>query len=253
MLTVPLLRWSRLGALVLVAGHVAGLVLHEAFGFSREHSILRQLNLNSEASLAAWYYAFLLLSCAVVAGVLALAERGRASPLAPRWAALSLVLLLMSVDEAAQVHDIVNGPLRRLLGLGFGAFYYAWLLPALAVLAVGAYYFAPLVRSLTAAVAGRFVLAALLYFGGAVGFEMISGFALAAGRESLHYQGVMTVEECLELAGILVLLATLLRMASQQGAGLALRFGHAEVGIAPLPGAAQGAVPESASPAGPEG
>jgi hypothetical protein len=253
MVTVPLLRWLCLGAAVLVTGHVAGLALAEAFGFSREYGVLRQFNLNGEANLAAWFYSCLLLACAALVGVLALAARARASSLAPRWGALALVLLLMAVDESAQLHDMATGPLRRFLDIDLGAFYYAWLLPAAAFLVLAGFYFAPLVRSLTPAVAGRLVLAAALYFGGAVGFEMVSGIALAAGRESLLYQGVMTIEEGLELAGILVLLATLLAVARQQAAGVSLRFAGLELGIAPLrDGLREPAAPDAVAPVVPE-
>lgn len=235
MVPASALRWLCLGSAALVVGHVVGLVLAEWLGLSREHGVLRQFNLNGEANLAAWWYSFLLLACAVVAGVLASAARARAGGLAGRWAALAVVLALMAVDETAQLHDMATGPLRRLLDIGLGAFYYAWLLPAMAFLAVAVVYFAPLVGSLGPATSARFVLAAALYFGGAAGFEMVSGFALAAGRESLPDQGVMTIEEGLELAGLLVLLATLLAVARGCRAVLAVRFADGETEVAPEP------------------
>jgi len=232
MLRVPLVRRLCLGAAVLVLGHVVGLALEEVGGFSREYGVLRQLNLNGEANLAAWFYSTLLLLCAALTAVLAVAARARGGVLARRWGVLAAVLLVMAVDEAAQLHDMANGPLRRFLDIGFGAFYYAWLLPAVCGLVGGVLYFAPLVRSLGPAVAARLVLAAALYFGGAVGLEIVSGFALAAGRGSLLYQGVMTVEEVLELAGLLVLVGTLLALGRQQGVGLLLRLSDSGVQVA---------------------
>ena len=74
------------------------------------------------------------------------------APLAGRWVALSALFLFMAIDEAAQLHDMFTGPLRRGLEIDFGVFYFAWLLPAVAFLAVCAWYFAPLIRSLPGAI-----------------------------------------------------------------------------------------------------
>lgn len=232
MFSLPVVRWLGAGASVLVLGHLAGFVF-SALGFSRGHGVLRQFDLNAEANLAAWSYAALLLLAGAVAGVLALDERARASTVASRWTMLSALLVLMSVDEVAQLHDMATAPLRKLPLLGHGIFYYAWLVPALVFLAWAARYFLPLVRSLEPVVAARLVLAAGLYFGGAVGVEMVSGVALAAGRGSFAYQASMTVEEVLELVGLVVAVGTLLLLAARRGVRVTVRFDQGRVALEP--------------------
>lgn len=226
-------------AAFLVVAHLAGLVAQEWFGMSRESGLPRQFDLNAEANLAAWFYSFLLLCSAVVALGLMLTSRVQHERLTGRWAALSALLLLMAVDETAQLHDMATGPLRRGLDLDFGALYFAWLIPALVVLATAGIYFVPLVRSLSSPTRHRLVAAAAVYLGGAVGVEMIGGFVVQNGRQSFSYLALTTVEELGELAGALLLLAGLLAIMREVKPHLTVHFVgsgvHAVLDVDPEP------------------
>ena len=245
MLSLPVMRWLSGLAVLLVVGHVCTFVISDATGIDRSVGMLRQLDLNGEANLAAWFYSFLLLSCSVLTLGLTVAARLRRSSLAGRWAVLAAVLLVMAVEETAQLHDMATGPLRNGLDIDFGVFYFAWLLPAVGFLAVCAVYFAPLVRSLGPAVQARFVGAVLVYLAGAVGVEMVSGFVASGGRKSAQYLAVLTVEEALELAGVLLVLGTLLALLRRLQPSVTVSLAGHGVGSqvvldSPLPSAPRG-------------
>lgn len=213
MLSIPALRWLWGAAAVLVAGHLLTLYLDIEHDVSREHSVPRQFDLNGEGNFAAWFQSSLLLVCAVLTLALASHFRERGAPLAHRWVALSALFGLMAIDEAAQLHDMLTGPLRRGLEIDFGVFYFAWLLPAVGFLAVCAWYFAPVARSLPAAIYRRLFVALAVYFGGSVVVEMISGFVVESGRKSTPYLLVLTVEEACEITGVLLVAGALYAMA----------------------------------------
>ena len=219
MLSIPLLRWLWGAALVLVVGHVVTLYLDLEHGVSRAYSLPRQFDLNGEGNVAAWFASFLLLSCALLTLALASHYRGMRAPLAHRWVGLSAIFGLMAIDETAQLHDMLTGPLRRGLEIDFGIFYFAWLLPAVGFLAVCAWYFAPVALSLPGAIYRRLILAFGVYLGGAIVVEMISGFAVESGRQSTPYLLVLTIEETCEIVGLLLVvgaLFTMLRMVQPQ-------------------------------------
>ena len=115
----------------------------------------------------------------------------------------------MTIDEAAQLHDMATGPLRRGLALEPGVLYFAWVIPALVLLAVVTVYLLPLARALPTAFRARLVLAMAVYVGGALVIEMISGVAVAAGHDTAHYYAVITVEETCELVGAVLLVSVL--------------------------------------------
>ncbi len=212
MLSIPLLRWLWTTAGVMLAGHVVVLYLYLEHGVSRDWGIPRHFDLNAEANFAAFFQASPLLISALVTVALAAHYRARKAPLAGRWAAMSGLFLFMAIDELAQLHDLFTGPIRRRLDIDFGVFYFAWLLPAVVFLALCAWYFAPLVRSLPAAIRVRLVVAAGVYFGGAVVVEMLSGFVAEGGRRSTPYLMVLTVEEACEIGGMLLALGVLLHL-----------------------------------------
>ncbi|KAA1427540.1 hypothetical protein [Nocardioides antri] len=236
MLSFPLLRWLWTSAAVLVVGHVVTLVLDVQFGVRRDISVPRQFDLNAEGNLAAWYVSFLLLCCALMTLAVAAHAREQGAPLAHRWVALAGLIGVMAIDETAQLHDMLTGPLRRGLEIDFGLFYFAWLLPAVAFLAFCAWYFAPVALSLPAAVYRRLIAAVAVYFGGAIFVEMLSGYAVESGRKSTPYLTVLTIEETCEIVGLLLVvgaLFTLLR--TVQPRTVVQLSGSGTVGLAPAP------------------
>ncbi len=211
MLSLNPVRWLAWGIVALLVGHVTGLFGEELFGWSRTSGVLRQFDLNGEGNLAAWYESMVLFAAALVALGVFLAHQGR-HPLAPRWGLLAGLLMLMAIDEAAQLHDMATGPLRRGLDLDPGALYFAWVIPALVILAAAAIYLFPLMVSLPGQARTRLLIAMAVYVGGALIVEMISGFAVAEGHDTAHYYAVITVEETLELTGGVLLVSALMTL-----------------------------------------
>ena len=57
-----------------------------------------------------------------------------------------------------------------------------------------------------------FLAAAIIYLGGAIGFELIGGrYAELHGSHNLSYNMISTVEESLEMAGVIIFIRALLQ------------------------------------------
>lgn len=235
--------WLGIGIAVLVSGHLFGLWAHEVYGWDRTGGVLRHLDLNDESNVAAWFESLMLFVCAVVAGLVAGASRLQQGPQTRRWVIVAFLLLLMAVDEASQLHDITTGPMRRQIGVDMeagGALFFAWIIPAGLLALSAALYLLPLLFSLPRLVQLRLVAAGLVYFGGAVGIEAVSGYVVTQGRDSTPYHLVTTVEETFELLGGLLLFSTLLAVLGRMTPHLIFHFGGQTVAVTASPGSGTG-------------
>lgn len=137
------------------------------------------------------------------------------------WIFFGTATLAMAVDEVFEVHE-------RLLkwvgeGLGFesgGLIYFVWVIPG-AMLAVAMFVVASwLTRGLDRWQRRGALLAAAVFFGGALGVETITGVLFDGGGSSLLYVLLQQVEEGMEFTGValmlLVTLESLMRLGSTQ-------------------------------------
>lgn len=196
-------------ALLLLAGALAE-ISRVGFGHGRLLGLVPLFDLDGEANLPASYSAGLLALSAVALWLIASWRKQVGAPYVLHLRFLSLLLVFMAFDEAGQIHELLTEPVRSALGLG-GVLYYAWVVVYGAIVAGLALIFLPLMRHV-AGTTRRLLLAAIaLYVGGALGFELAgSGVADAGDRGTWSYAALITVEEGMELAGVLVLLYLLL-------------------------------------------
>lgn len=200
------------------------------------HGPLAQVDVGRERNLPTAFSIVLMLSCCgLLAATAAGASRAR-DPDAPRWAVLGLGLAAMAYDEAFSVHERLIEPVRSLLGrdsaTDLGLLYYAWIIPGAALVIVVGLFFLGFLRRLPAWTRRRFVLAGALYLAGILVLEAIGGWYDARhGYENMTYAAICSAEEGLEMAGLLVFLAALMRAFDERFGELRISFGS-EAGCA---------------------
>jgi hypothetical protein len=191
---------------------------------SKLTKFLLKFDVGGEQTVAAWLSSMLMLLCAVALCCLAAMKRQLGQPYAMHWLGLSVVFLGLSMDEAVGFHEMTVLPMREMLHTG-GVFLFAWVIPALLfVVALGIVYLGFLLH-LEPAVRLRLVLAAGLFVGGSIGFEMLEG-ALAGyyQQHQLLYEVAVHLEDTLEFAGLLLFLHSLLVYARAQSRELRLHL-----------------------------
>lgn len=212
-------------ALVLLS--TAGQILKFVTGHDTAKGFIPLFHVATEGNVFTYYSALLLLLAAGMCAWIGRAARLRGRPFARHWTALAAILLLFSVDDATAVHERLIVPVRDLLGVG-GLLYFAWVIPgALFALAVAAF-FLRFVSHLPRSTRRHIVVGAALFFGGALGMELLGGLHYESyGDQTVTYSVLTTVEESLELAGVLVLLRGLFRHAAARApfAGVRLEGG----------------------------
>ena len=165
---------------------------------SRDADSIALLDVGDEVSIGTWFET-LLFACAA----LALLFGGRAtSTFRSRWYVLAAVMMLLSIDEAASMHERLGSGLRDVVGAS-GILYYVWVIPALVFVAILAVYEIPWLRSLPPTTARRVVVAGALFVAGAAFLELAAGpEAEAKGTDTLLSISLTGVEELLEMIGL---------------------------------------------------
>ena len=170
---------------------------------------------NKEGNLPSFYSACALLFAAVLLFLIADDARARGDRWRRHWLALGIVFVFLAIDEAAELHGLLSQPLRDLTKAS-GAFLYAWVIPygVLTLLFAAAYreFFFALPKKQRV----LFGVAGIVYVAGALGMEMVGGVIVTArggpdlGLEHWSHAVSYTLEELLEMVGVLILIHALL-------------------------------------------
>jgi hypothetical protein len=195
-----------MAALLLVITSVGGQLTAYLTGHEHAYGLVRLFNVEAEGNIPTAFSAFLLLFAALLLAVIAVLERTQNRSGALHWAVLSFGFLYMSADEAMSFHERWTGSVRNLWGdENLGIFYFAWVIPGIAIVLVLALFFLRFTFRLSARTRLTFLIAATLYIGGAIGVELVGAqFAELHGTGNLIYSMIATVEESLEMGGVII-------------------------------------------------
>jgi len=195
--------------LVLLAAHVlamqanfnAALGIKQALDF--EYWQIAIFDLDEEESFGTWFSAANLFFAALLFFYQAGLCRARGERVHFWWRALGLGFCVMSVDEVVGLHEWINTVFDESLWAGL----------SLAIVTLAGLCFAPFLWHYRWRTAGLFVLAGLLFVGGAVGVEQLSGNDI----NSLQYNMLTGLEEGLEMSGVILVIYTVLELIAAEG------------------------------------
>ena len=133
-------RWLGATVAALVALDVVHHVLYRVFHRDVAFGFHTAFSLSGEQNVPTWYASGALLLSAALFCLIAHAKRAARDPFARHWQGLGAIFVLLSLDEAAALHDGLN-MIATSLGSGGGVFRWGWVLFAMAaVLGVGLAY-----------------------------------------------------------------------------------------------------------------
>jgi hypothetical protein len=181
----------------------------EALHAHHVYGIVEKLELDGENNLPNWYQSSSILFCAVLLAVIATLKRLLGARYVRHWGGLALIFLMLSLDEASSLHEMLVDPLRAALHTS-GSLSYAWVIPGLLFAAgVGLAYLKFLVH-LPLRTRVQMIAAGTIFLSGAVGMEMIGGkLRDLYGLQSVQYIAETIAEEVLEMSGILLFIHAL--------------------------------------------
>ena len=178
--------------------------------------------LDKEGNVPTLYAGLSLFFCAILLAIEYWLAVKQVSPQRYYWLGLSIIFSLFAVDEMCSIHEIFIA-LRPVLGTS-GFLYFAWVIPGalFVVVVVGIYW--KFVLSLPDKTRNLFLIAGAIYVSGVLGVEMIGAYYAQYGSEHLVYLAITTVEEALEMTGIIIFSYALLNHISSQLDSLKFKF-----------------------------
>ena len=166
-------------------------------------------NVDKERNIPTLYSFLALLFSALLLGVIADAKKLDSDPYKHHWKILSFIFLWLSLDEIGQLHEKLKNPMRSLLN-ATGFLYFTWVVPIGFLVVIFLFCYRKFLLHLPVATKKMFVAAAALYIGGALGMEMVGGYIASTTGKNLSYVIGLTIEESLEMLGIVVFIHALM-------------------------------------------
>lgn len=194
----------------LILASITGQISKGFRGHGRFYHLIELFNADFERSITSLYSVLILFCCSILLAVIAFAKKKEGDRYTRHWQALSVIFLVLSVDEATSMHEKSMGPMQAIANTS-GFFYFAWVIPAIIIVLALLLIYLKFLMHLPRKIQHLFIAAGSLYIGGAIGMEMIGGkYADLYGQNNLGYSAINNVEELFEIMGIVVFIYTLL-------------------------------------------
>jgi hypothetical protein len=208
---------------------LAGLAARFALYMWGEEELLQPLRLfdvGEERSIPTWFESVQFLLCSILLAVIAVAKRQHNDQYSLHWSVLSIILLLLSLDEVASIHEAIGQELERLLHntTGFnpsGAISFFWVVPGAAFVFIVLLAYLRFLAHLPQTTRRLFLFAGALFVLGALGIEMLSAqvVSLSGGEDNWESASAIpkilvglqtSIEEMFEMLGLAAFVYALL-------------------------------------------
>ena len=202
-----LVKRLTIGVAVLTALNIPVQIAKYVFNYREDW--MTMFNFDREMNLPTWYSAWMLAFCALLLRVIAIGKKTQGDRYYRHWNVLSIIFFFLAIDEVLQIHEAFIIPdLSRVLPW---IFHSVWVIPYGIALVFFAKHYWKFTFNLPRQTRFHFLLAALLYIGGALGWELVQGYWTGLeGKVNLAYALMATVEEVMEMMGVIVFIYGLL-------------------------------------------
>jgi hypothetical protein len=181
--------------------------------------LVEWFDLDLEDNIPTLYSAFAISVCSLLFFSIALYKRERCNYEKLCWFALGIIFLFLAIDELFQIHEQI-GDITENYVKATGFLYFPWVVPYVFAIIVLILFYLKFLLGLPKKTAILFILSGMVYLIGAVVFDMLGGReAELHGYDSIAYYVLYTVEEFLEMTGIIILMFAQLSYIEKQ-------FGH---------------------------
>jgi spermidine synthase len=180
--------------------------------------ILDLFSVNLEESIPTWFATILLFMASGLLLLITLSKWRGKDKLRWQWLGLSLVFLYLSIDEGAVIHEILSEPLNAAFATT-GYLYFGWQIVALPLVLIFALLYLSFLFQLPPRTRYGIIFAGLLYVAGAIFVEGLSADELYRSTSEHYgylYLSIATLEEAMEMLGIVGFITVLLDYIVQQ-------------------------------------
>ncbi|MBD2522570.1 hypothetical protein [Nostoc sp. FACHB-133] len=167
-------------------------------------------DLNSEDNIPAIYSGGALLFCSILLEIIFQAQRLAKNKDVWAWRGLSIVFAGLFLDELIGLHERLTAPLRDTFNTS-GFLYYAWVIAGAIFILLFLLVFGRFVATLPGKTRRLFFIAGTIYVAGAIVSELVGGYyEYYYTPHNMIYVFITTIEEVLEMLGIVIFIYALL-------------------------------------------
>jgi len=223
---------------------VAAKVVRVFWGYGGILEAASLFDTGKEETIPTWYSSLALLLCSVLLATIAAAKKRECDRYARHWGALSVLFLLLSIDEVATIHETlgyeVGAYLLGSMNITPTSFiYHVWVLPGAVFVLVVLLAYLRFLSHLPKKTRLLFLLAGALFVLGAIGVEMLEAqqlyfFSYESGEAKWRDLPVdvkvwssvrQSLEEALEMLSIVVFIYAMLSYMSSLMKEVTVRIG----------------------------
>jgi hypothetical protein len=171
---------------------------------------LELFNLDAEINLPSLYSTVVLAFCSILLAIIAQAQKLNKNSNFWSWIGLSVVFAGLSLDEFISLHERLIIPRRNTFNTS-GFFYFAWVIAGAIFVLLFLLIFGRFIFTLPRKTRKLFFTAGTIYVAGAICTEMLGGYYVNHYQKNdMIYVLIFTLEEVLEMLGMIVFIYALL-------------------------------------------
>jgi hypothetical protein len=185
---------------------------------------------DDEESVPTYFSAVNLLFAGAIIAVIANLKSRLNDPFKMHWKILSIIFVLLSIDEIAGFHEIIIDPMVRTFNFS-GYLRFPWVILGVIFMIGFSLYYLNFLKSLPKKYIKGFFYSCLIFVSGAIGLETISAKIFISREESakdLMYNLVTTAEESCEMIGIIMFIMVLLSYLKSMKSEITFSFKQSE-------------------------
>ena len=215
-------------ACMLIAASIAGQIMKYVFGHPSVYGLVSLFNVSQEQNIPTLFSVLLLITCSILLSLTLYLQHKQKAGLNMYWATLAIGFAFMAIDEFTELHENVGFLFKPLIGsYSHGLLYYSWVIPACALIIFLAVFYSSFLFKLPKTTRINFIIAATTYLTGLIGIEMLGGnYHELHGRDNLSYSLIATLEESLEMLGLILFIRALLDYLSTQFSEISIHLKH---------------------------
>jgi len=194
--------------LFLFLAHIAGLISRFGFNHPSVFGLVDKFKLDWEQNVPTFYSSSILLLCSFLLSMIAFVKRKKGEQNLD-WFGLAAIFLFLAIDEAAGFHELLTDYVRITLHTSSFLFF-AWVIPYGVALVIFLLIYLRFLFRLPRKTCVLFIVSGILYVGGALGFELLGGQCKEMYGDVALYYVFSTIEELLEMIGMVLFIYTLM-------------------------------------------
>lgn len=210
-------RFLYLSIAFLAILHIANLVIYFWIGDPDNFDFIQLIDFDYEENLPTTFSSMLFFINSFLLWIIWQNEKLEKGKDKIQWIGLSVLFLYLGFDESAKIHENIGDFIENYVNAE-GYLYFPWSIAYLSAFAVLVILYFPFFLRLSRSTKIKFTIAAVVFVTGAAGFDIISAKeAYENGTATILYSVLYTIEELLEMIGLVLFTGALMEVIKRRG------------------------------------